>query len=579
MAVIGIDLGTTNSVAAFVNADGKVEVIANREGARTTPSVVAYKDDEVLVGLPAIEAESMYPQQVVRSIKRKMGTSERLNINNKEYSPEEISADILIKIKQDVEAYLGEIVTDAIITVPAYFDHNQRVSTMTAGKLAGMNVLRVINEPTAASIAYGLDRNEDETILVYDLGGGTFDVTILNLDASGVFEVKSTAGDTALGGDDIDELIVKHFVKQIQEENPEVDCNAPEVYARLRDAAEKTKKQLSFAQHYTTSIPYLWNGWHFQCKMFRHELNTLIQPLIQKTIDCINMALKDASMSAIDIDKIVLVGGSTRIPYISETIQELTGKIPNKGVNPDEAVAIGAALQADNISGGQAKKMLLIDVTPLSLGVETYGQIMSVMIPRNTPIPCERTERFTTYEDNQKRVIIGVYQGERPKVIYNKKLDEYTLDIEPAPRGVPQIDVTFCIDVNSITTLKAVDMLTGKTIEATVQGTSSLSDDEIQSLIADAERHKHDDEIEAEYTNAQAVVLALIMQIEVMLSQNVDALTPELINELKEQKQVLTDNQETKNIEMLSSIQHQADAVIKKAGDAIQKWAEAQVKK
>jgi molecular chaperone DnaK len=576
---IGIDLGTTNCCVAHIKEDGNIEVIINSEGNRTTPSVFTTVEGEVLVGDSAIEQEAFAPKNVIRSIKRYMGTNKRFTIEGKVWSPEEISAEILKKLKKDAENFLNQEVTDVIITVPAYFDNNQRKATMVAGELAGLKVLRVINEPTAASLAYGLGKNKNEKILVYDLGGGTFDVTILSITDDGVFEVKSTAGDTALGGDDIDKLIINTFIQKINKDMPDLDCSDVVVQSRLREAAEKMKKQLSFNQSYEVKIPYFFGSQTFQFKMFRAEFNTMIKPLIDKTLLCIKQALNDASMDYKDLNQIVLVGGSTRIPCIAEMLSSLTGITPHKGVNPDEAVGIGATIQVATLTGNRERDIFLVDVTPLSLGVEVYGELMSIMIRRNTTIPCEYTERFTTYEDEQSSVEVKVFQGERPNVKDNRKLDEFRLSIIPAPRGVAKIDVTFKIDVNGILSVKALDAITGTEVEAVISGGSSLTPEEIQSILLNAELNKEQDELERTIKNGQAVLFSQIIQVESFLRNNMIALAKETVKYLKDILDSLNDAKDSKNIEILGELAKEAGETIQKASDEVYVWAETKLEK
>jgi len=579
ISVLGIDLGTTFSCVAHVKDDGTIEVLTNSEGDRTTPSVFTIVDGEVLIGNSAIEQEAFTPENVIRSIKRYMGTNKRFRIKDRVLSPEEISSEILRKLKNDAESFLEEEITDVIITVPAYFDNNQRKATMVAGELAGLNVLRVINEPTAASLAYGLGKNKNETILVYDLGGGTFDVTVLKLSDDGVFEVKSTAGNTALGGDDIDKLIMNVFIKEVNKEMPDLDCSDVAVLSRLREAAEKMKKQLSFNQSYEVKIPYFFGAKPFRYKMFRAKFNEMIKPLITETLMSVKQALNDAHIDYKDLNQIVLVGGSTRIPYVSDELKKLTGLEPHKGVNPDEAVAIGAAIQAATITGNRKRDILLLDVTPLSLGVEVYGELMSVMIRRNTTIPHEFTERFTTYEDGQESVDVKVFQGERPNVKDNRKLDEFKLTIAPAPRGVAKIDVTFKIDVNGILSVKALDAITGTEVEMLITGGSSLTPEEIQDILKNAELHKEQDQLELTIKNGQAVLFSQLIQIESFLRNNKAAFTQEFIDELEDMLASLNDAKDSTNIEILSELSKEVEAIIKNASDDVYVWAETKVNK
>nr|HID12641.1 molecular chaperone DnaK [Anaerolineae bacterium] len=451
--VLGIDLGTTNSCMAVMEG-GEPMVIPNAEGNRTTPSAVAFrKDGERLVGEAAKRQAVINPERTILSVKRKMGTRHRYRIEGKEYSPEEISAFILQKLKADAEAYLGEKVEQAVITVPAYFDDSQRTATKNAGEIAGFEVLRIINEPTAASLAYGMDKKQDETILVYDLGGGTFDVSILEV-GEGVFEVKATAGNTHLGGDDFDQRIVEWLIEEFKKEYGIDLSKDRQALQRLRDAAEKAKKELSSTVSTTLSEPFISatseGPVHLQMELTRAKMEELIADLVEKTVGPFKQAMEDAGLRVEELDEVILVGGSTRMPAVQELVRRLTKKEPHRGVNPDEVVAVGAAIQAGVLSG-QVEDIVLLDVTPLSLGIETLGGVMTVLIPRNTTIPTRKSEVFTTAEDGQTAVDVRVYQGERPRARDNKLLGNFRLDgIPPAPRGVPQIEVIFDIDANGI---------------------------------------------------------------------------------------------------------------------------------
>lgn len=512
--VIGIDLGTTNSCVAVLEA-GKATVIANAEGNRTTPSVVAFKNGEIIVGAKAKNQMITNPDTVY-SIKRKMGTSEKVKVKGKEYTPEEISAMILGDLKKTAEAYLGEEVTKAVITVPAYFNDAQRQATKNAGKIAGLEVERIINEPTAASLAFGVDKQDkNQTILVYDLGGGTFDVSILEL-GDGVFEVKSTNGNTKLGGDDFDERIMDWMVKEFKKENG-VDLSKDKMaMQRVKDAAEKAKKDLSGVTTTDISIPFITQGedgpLHLNMTLTRAKLEDLIGDLVDSTIEPVRKALKDAKLKASDIDKVLLVGGSTRIPYVQEVVKKELGQEGSKEVNPDEAVAMGAAIQAGVLTG-EVNDIVLLDVTPLSLGIETLGNVCTVLIPRNTTIPTSKSQIFSTAVDNQPAVDVHVLQGERPMASDNKTLGNFQLTgIPAAPRGIPQIEVTFDIDANGIVHVKAKDLGTNKEQTITITSSTNLSDDEINKMVKEAEANKEADKKRKESADERNEAEQLIFQ-------------------------------------------------------------------
>ncbi|TCZ77026.1 molecular chaperone DnaK [Paenibacillus albiflavus] len=563
--VIGIDLGTTNSCVAVMEG-GEAVVIPNPEGNRTTPSVVGFKKDgERIVGETAKRQAITNTDRTIMSIKRHMGTNHKETIDGNSYTPQEISAIILQKLKADAEAYLGSTVTQAVITVPAYFNDSQRQATKDAGKIAGLEVLRIVNEPTAAALAYGMEKTEDHTILVFDLGGGTFDVSILEL-GDGFFEVKATSGDNHLGGDDFDQVIIDHLVAEFKKDQG-IDLSKDKAAVqRLKDAAEKAKKELSGVLTTTVSLPFITVAdgvpQHLEMNLTRAKFEELSAGLVERTLGPTRQALSDAGLTSSDIDRIVLVGGSTRIPAVVDAIKKLTGKEPHKGVNPDEVVALGAAVQAGVLTG-DVKDVVLLDVTPLSLGIETAGGVFTKMIDRNTTIPTSKSQVYSTYADNQTSVEIHVLQGERQMAAGNKTLGRFMLgDIPPAPRGIPQIEVTFDIDANGIVNVSALDKGTGKSQKITITSSSGLSDAEIDQMMKDAELHAEEDRKRKELVEARNNADQLVYTVDKTIKDLGDKVDQGEIDKANAAKEKVTKALEGDDVEAIKSATEELTEVV-----------------
>jgi len=569
--VVGIDLGTTNSVIAWVKPDKSVEVIPNSEGARTTPSIVSFtKTGEIIVGEPAKRQAILNAERTIRSIKRKMGSNYKVKIDDKEYTPQEISAFILKKLKKDAEEYLGGIIKRAVITVPAYFEDSQRQATKDAGRIAGLEVMRIINEPTAAALAYGLDKKEEEKVLVYDLGGGTFDVSLLEV-GGGVVQVIATSGNNHLGGDDFDQRIIDWLVEEFKKQHGIDLREDKQALQRLKDAAERAKIELSNKLETEISLPFITadasGPKHLEAKLTRSRFEAMIRDLVESTRKPIETVLNDAKFSPQDIDEIILVGGSTRIPLVQNFLKEIFGKEPNKSVNPDEAVAIGAAIQASILAGEMGKNVVLVDVTPLSLGVEVKGGLFEKIIERNSTIPTRKSKIFTTAEDGQTEVEVRVYQGEREIARYNKFLGSFRLTgIPPAPRGIPQIEVTFDIDSDGIVHVSAKDLATNKEQSMVVTGRQTLSEDEIRRMVEEAQKYEEEDKRKRQEIEMKNEADNLVYSIEKTLKEHGDKIPADLKSKLESLSKDLKDAIESDNIQRIKILMDELKAESQKIG-------------